>query len=107
MPLEEGQKLMQELFEHMKQDKYQYVHYWESPGDFVIWDNAGVLHQATIGTYLDKYVRDLRRVSTLDSGPAAYGMNDLGRRGNRIGQKIQAIPVTVEISSYDIACSIT
>ncbi|KAL6240285.1 hypothetical protein RBB50_012814 [Rhinocladiella similis] len=79
MPLEEGQKLIRELFEHMQQDKYKYVHYWRSPGDFVIWDNTGVLHRATIGNYQTKYVRDLRRVSTLDSGPAAYGMNDASK----------------------------
>jgi alpha-ketoglutarate-dependent 2,4-dichlorophenoxyacetate dioxygenase len=76
MPLEEGQALIRELFDHMKQDKYKYVHHWKSPGDFVIWDNTGVLHRATIGNYQHNHVRDLRRVSTLDSGPAAYGMND-------------------------------
>lgn len=76
LSLEEGQALIRELFDHMKQDKYKYVHHWKNPGDFVIWDNTRVLHRATIGNYQHHHVRDLRRVSTLDSGPAAYGMND-------------------------------
>ncbi|KIW89640.1 uncharacterized protein Z519_09796 [Cladophialophora bantiana CBS 173.52] len=76
MPLEEGQALIRELFHHMKQEKYMYTHHWKNRGDFVIWDNTSVLHRATIGNYQHHHVRGLRRISTLDSGTAAYGMND-------------------------------
>jgi taurine dioxygenase len=45
MPAEEGFKLIDELYEHATQRKYEYRHKW-LPGDMVIWDNRSVMHQA-------------------------------------------------------------
>lgn len=75
-PVEEGKVKVNELFQHIQQDKYKYVLHWENPGDFVIWDNTSVLHRATHGNYEGNHRRDMRRVSCLDSGKEAWGLND-------------------------------
>lgn len=76
MDMEEGKKLVRELFEHVQKPKYKFVHHWEGPGDMAMWDNTAVLHRATHGMYGNKYRRDVRRVSVFDTGSAAYGEND-------------------------------
>lgn len=84
MPVEDGLKLCNELMAHMIQDKYQLPIYYENPGDLVIWDNTSVLHRATSGPFQLKHRRDMRRVSVLDDGPDAMGMNskdDLWKQG--------------------------
>ncbi|PGH08304.1 hypothetical protein AJ80_07900 [Polytolypa hystricis UAMH7299] len=75
MPVEEGQKLLRELTEHITQPKYVFTHEWQNKGDAVIWDNTAVLHRATPGSYEGKYVRDMRRTCVMDSGKGAYGLN--------------------------------
>jgi taurine dioxygenase len=42
---EEGFTLINSLYEHAIQSKYEYRHRWVE-GDFVIWDNRSVMHQA-------------------------------------------------------------
>ena len=42
----EGDALMDALFEHCAQERFQYSHPW-SQGDMLIWDNRAALHQAT------------------------------------------------------------
>ena len=84
MPREEGQALLTELLEHLKQDKYKLAVHWENPGDVTIWDNTAVLHRATQGEFTKKYRRDMRRVSILDKSTEAFGLNskdDLWRQG--------------------------
>lgn len=83
MPIDEGQKLIKELFEHVQKEKYKFVHHWESAGDMALWDNTAVLHRATHGTYGTKYRRDVRRVSVFDTGSAAYGENDASTYGQQ------------------------
>ncbi|EXJ90163.1 hypothetical protein A1O3_03232 [Capronia epimyces CBS 606.96] len=83
MPLEEGQKLLKELADHCKQEKYVFQHHWESPGDVAVWDNTAVLHRATTGAYEGKYRRDMRRTCINDSGPEAYGLNDPALAANQ------------------------
>jgi hypothetical protein len=46
MSLEESQELLDYLFTHTSQSKYQYIHYWED-NDAVLWDNRAVHHRAT------------------------------------------------------------
>lgn len=77
MDLDEGQKLIKELFEHCQQEKYKFTHNWHDNGDVAIWDNCAVLHRATHGQYEGKYRRDMRRVSVFDTGSTAYGENDV------------------------------
>ena len=45
MPPDAAFKLIDELYEHATQSKYEYRHQWRA-GDMVIWDNRSVMHQA-------------------------------------------------------------
>jgi taurine dioxygenase len=45
MPPDEAFKLIDELYAHATQSKYEYRHQWRR-GDMVIWDNRSVMHQA-------------------------------------------------------------
>lgn len=42
----EGDALMDALYAHCAEQRFQYSHDW-SPGDMLIWDNRAALHQAT------------------------------------------------------------
>jgi alpha-ketoglutarate-dependent 2,4-dichlorophenoxyacetate dioxygenase len=77
LPIEEGQKLLDELREHCKKEKYRYDLQWENPGDVAIWDNTAVLHRATHGAFEGKYRRDVRRVSVFDMTKWGYGLNSV------------------------------
>ena len=61
MPDEEGITLLRELAAHSTQPKYQYRMQY-GVGDVVVWDNASVLHSATLTD--PKYPRTLFRVTT-------------------------------------------
>jgi alpha-ketoglutarate-dependent 2,4-dichlorophenoxyacetate dioxygenase len=68
-PIPEGRLLLRELMEHATQPQFVYRHVWRD-GDLVIWDNRTTMHRAR--PFDDaKYRRELRRVTTLDIGPAA------------------------------------
>lgn len=45
MPADDGYALINQLYEHSTQPCYEYRHRW-LPGDFVLWDNRSVMHQA-------------------------------------------------------------
>ena len=45
MPPDDAFKLVDELYAHATQSKYEYRHQWRA-GDMVIWDNRSVMHQA-------------------------------------------------------------
>ena len=45
LPRDESDRMLEFLFEHQLQDKYQYVHQW-TEGDVLAWDHIGTLHQA-------------------------------------------------------------
>ncbi len=45
MNADEGFNLINSLYEHAIRNKYEYRHRW-AEGDFVIWDNRSVMHQA-------------------------------------------------------------
>jgi len=63
-PLPEGRLLLAELMAQATQPRLVYRHQWRD-GDFVIWDNLATMHRGK--AYDDvKYVRELRRVTTLD-----------------------------------------
>ena len=61
MPDEEGITLLRELAAHSTQPKYQYRMQY-GVGDVAVWDNASVLHSATLTD--PKYPRTLFRVTT-------------------------------------------
>ncbi|ARP78110.1 TauD/TfdA dioxygenase family protein [Bordetella genomosp. 6] len=45
LPEDEGFALINMLYEHATQPRYEYRHQWRK-GDFVLWDNRSVMHQA-------------------------------------------------------------
>jgi taurine dioxygenase len=45
LPSDDGFRLIDELYQHATQSKYEYRHKWRA-GDMVIWDNRSVMHQA-------------------------------------------------------------
>jgi alpha-ketoglutarate-dependent 2,4-dichlorophenoxyacetate dioxygenase len=64
---EEGEKLVDELYEFATQPQYIYSHQW-SPGDMVIWDNRCSMHSAT-SFERHRYKRDMRRTTINEYGP--------------------------------------
>jgi len=62
----DSDKLLNELYLHMTQDKYIYRHIWKRHM-LVIWDNRAVMHQAT-GNY-DGYDRLLHRITIQGERP--------------------------------------
>ncbi len=60
MPVEDGERLLNELHVHATQRRFVYVHEWR-PGDLVMWDNRCLLHRV-IGNYdMNRYRRVLHR----------------------------------------------
>ena len=66
------------LTAHATQPKYVYSMAWEQVGDLVAWDNRAVLHRAGEWTGEGRYGRDLRRTTVHDTGPTAWGENEVG-----------------------------
>jgi len=64
MPEEEGIRLLRELTAHSTQPKYQYRMTY-GVGDVVVWDNASVLHSATLTD--PRYPRTLFRITTKET----------------------------------------
>jgi alpha-ketoglutarate-dependent 2,4-dichlorophenoxyacetate dioxygenase len=63
-PVPEARMLLRELMEHATEDRFVFAHSWRAL-DLVIWDNRTTMHRAT--SFDDRtYVRDMRRVTTLD-----------------------------------------
>ena len=56
----EGFALIDELYQHATQPRYEYRHQWRV-GDMVIWDNRSVMHQANADYDPEEY-RYLYRV---------------------------------------------
>ena len=46
MPLEEGDKLLRQIYDHITSPEFVYTHSWK-PGDLLMWDNVAVQHKAT------------------------------------------------------------
>jgi len=67
MPDDEALALLDELKRHATQEKYQYRLKY-GVGDVVIWDNASLLHAATLTDPADP--RTLWRITVKESGPA-------------------------------------
>jgi len=68
MPEDEARDLLDELAAHSTQPKYQYA-YKYGIGDIVVWDNASLLHKATLIDPGD--ARTLWRVTMLEPSTAA------------------------------------
>ena len=68
-PVPEGRLFLRDLVEHATRPERVYRHSWRS-GDFVIWDNRATMHRAR--PFDDsRHRREMRRVTTLDTGDPA------------------------------------
>lgn len=65
-PQEQGEKLLDELFQFATQAKYIYSHAWRQ-GDLVVWDNRCTMHSATSFERF-RYKRDVRRTTINEYG---------------------------------------
>ena len=65
-PVEEGRKLLDELYQFATQPRFIYGHKWKV-GDLLIWDNRCTMHRGTPFPYF-KYKRDLRATRLLEYG---------------------------------------
>jgi taurine dioxygenase len=68
MPDDEARDLLDELARHSTQPKYQYRLAY-GIGDVVVWDNASLLHSATLTD--PGHARTLWRITVLESAPSA------------------------------------
>jgi taurine dioxygenase len=46
LPVEESEKLLSQLYQHITKPEFIYTHEWQA-GDLLLWDNAAVQHKAT------------------------------------------------------------
>ena len=68
-PVPDGRLLLRDLMEHATGPELVYRHSWRS-GDFAIWDNRATMHRAR--PFDDTaHRREMRRVTTLDTGDPA------------------------------------
>lgn len=67
---EEGRALLDFLFKHQAQEKFQYEHVW-LPGDLVMWDNRCSIHART--DFPETERRKLRRMTIKDDHPVLMG----------------------------------
>ena len=67
LPQAEALAFIRDLVEHATQPRFVYSHQWRA-GDLIIWDNRQTMHR--VRRFDDmKYVRDLRRTTTMSDGP--------------------------------------
>ena len=70
LPEDESRELLEFLFEHQAQEKFQYEHVWR-PGDLVMWDNRCSIHART--DFPETERRKLRRLTIKDEHPVMMG----------------------------------
>jgi taurine dioxygenase len=68
LPEDEGNDILDQLFDHVEQDALVYEHVW-SPGEFVIWDNRCLNHART--DFSPRERRLLRRTTVQGVRPGA------------------------------------
>ena len=64
----ESKELLEQLFAHCTQEKYQYALEW-SPGDVVMWDNRCVMHKATTRELPASMRRTIYRTTVMGERP--------------------------------------
>lgn len=65
---DESQELLEKLFAHCTQEKFQYAFKW-SPGDVVMWDNRCVMHKATTRNLSAQHARTIHRTTIMGERP--------------------------------------
>ena len=68
----ESDALLEFLFRHQAQERYLYSHAW-TPGDVLMWDNIGTVHNAAAdyGPEEHRYILRAQVMATLDYGAMA------------------------------------
>jgi len=66
MPREESDALLERVFDHQEQPRFQYEHRWEI-GDLLVWDNRCALHARR--DFPATHLRKLRRVAVKGERP--------------------------------------
>lgn len=58
LPADESSRILEFLFAHQLQQKYQYKHHWQA-GDVLMWDNIGTIHNAVpdYGPHEHRYIK--------------------------------------------------
>ena len=69
MASEESDALLEQLWEHVRDPRFQYRHQWRK-GDVVIWDNCAVQHLAIFD--YGEIPRRMHRAGTLGGAPVAW-----------------------------------
>ncbi|MDX3904569.1 MAG: TauD/TfdA family dioxygenase [Pigmentiphaga sp.] len=67
-PEAESRAMLDDLFAHCTQERYQYALQW-SPGDVVMWDNRCVMHKATTRNLPAHLTRTIFRTTVLGERP--------------------------------------
>ena len=65
MPEDEGRRVMRQLFDHILQPKYRYVHHW-TRGDLLMWDHLWTWHNAVADYGPDEHRLMIRCQVTAD-----------------------------------------
>ncbi|GAA5233155.1 TauD/TfdA family dioxygenase [Verticiella sediminum] len=65
MPDDEGRRVIQQLFDHMLQPKYRYMHHWVK-GDLLMWDHLWTWHNAVADYGPDEHRLMIRCQVTAD-----------------------------------------
>jgi len=68
MPPAASQALLDTIFDHCTQSKYQYAYAWQ-PGDVVMWDNRCTMHKATTRDAAPIGARTIFRTTTMGEMP--------------------------------------
>jgi len=78
---EDGEKLLDELFQLATQPKYIYSHKWRQ-ADMVVWDNRCTMHSATSFERY-RFKRDMRRTTINEHGPEVSAIEAKGAAAER------------------------
>src|SRR5690606_38596767 len=65
----ESEPLLDEIFAHMTDERFQHRYKWDGAGTLLLWDNRCTMHHATTNVLPPDHVRTLSRVSALGDAP--------------------------------------
>ena len=65
----ESEALLQTLYDHITEARFQYRFKWPGAGTLLLWDNRCTMHSATTKTLPADKFRTLYRISTLGDAP--------------------------------------
>ncbi len=69
LPEAESETLLQTLYDHVTDTRFQYRFKWPGPGTILLWDNRCTMHAATTNVLAPDQFRTLHRISTVGEVP--------------------------------------